>query len=300
MTYSIVARDPETGALGVGVETHQPSVGAIVPWVKAGVGAVATQSFANIAFGPQALSLLETGLPPERALAAIIAGDDMPGRRQVAILAAGGAAAVHTGENCIPFAGHRIGEGYAVQANMMARDTVPDAMATAFEGASGHLAQRMLAALDAAQAEGGDIRGSQSAAILVRTPGHEGDFHWDLRVDNDPKPLAKLRDLVNIRLAGRILDLVTEGAGGLAEDPAERLRLFEAAFARADRLAPSDEQTFWYAVSGLAQTLGENERAVDLLDGLFSRAPQWRDLLARLELPGIEELKDQAAPSPGP
>jgi uncharacterized Ntn-hydrolase superfamily protein len=291
MTYSIVARDAETGALGVGVETHQPSVGAIVPWIRPGVGAVATQSFVNIAFGPQGLALLESGLPPERALAAMIAGDDMPGRRQVAVLAASGQVAVHTGEHCIPFAGHRVGEGYSVQANMMLKDTVPGAMAAAFEDASGHLAQRILAALDAAQAEGGDIRGCQSAAILVRAPGHDLDFHWDLRVDNDPKPLAKLHELVNIRLAGRVLDLVTEGGSALAEDQAERLRLYQAAFERADRLAPSDEQTFWYAVTGLAQALGENERAMDLLDPVFARAPQWRELLMRLELPGIEALK---------
>jgi uncharacterized Ntn-hydrolase superfamily protein len=223
MTYSIVARDPESGALGVGVQTHQPGVGAIVPWVKPGVGAVATQSFVNIAFGPQGLALLESGLPPERALAAIVAGDNMPARRQVAILAASGEGAVHTGDNCIPFAGHRIGEGYSVQANRMLKDTVPDAMAAAFEGATGNLAQRILAALEAAQAEGGDIRGSQSAAILVRTPGHELDFHWDLRVDNDPKPLSKLRELVNIRLAGRVLELVTEAeraGGGQGRAPA--------------------------------------------------------------------------------
>jgi uncharacterized Ntn-hydrolase superfamily protein len=105
MTYSIVARDPESGALGVGVQTHQPAVGAIVPWVKPGVGAVATQSFANIAFGPQGLALMESGLPPERALAAMIAGDDMPGRRQVAVLSASGEVAVHTGGQCIPFPG---------------------------------------------------------------------------------------------------------------------------------------------------------------------------------------------------
>ncbi|MGH2609253.1 MAG: DUF1028 domain-containing protein, partial [Tepidiformaceae bacterium] len=276
--------------LGVGVQTHQPGVGAIVPWIRPGVGAVATQSFVNIAFGPQGLALLESGLPPERALAAIVAGDDMPARRQVAILAADGSAAVHTGDNCIPYAGHRVGEGYSVQANMMLKDTVPDAMAGAFEAATGNLAQRILAALEAAQAEGGDIRGSQSAAILVRTPGHELDFHWDLRVDNDPKPLAKLRELVNIRLAGRVLELVTEGGSTLAEDKAERLKLYEAAFERADHLAPHDEQTFWYALS-LAQRLGENERAMDLLDGVFARAPQWRELLMRLDWPDLAALK---------
>jgi uncharacterized Ntn-hydrolase superfamily protein len=294
MTYSIVARDPESGALGVGVQTHQPAVGAIVPWVKPGVGAVATQSFANLAFGPQGLALMESGLPPERALAAMIAGDDMPGRRQVAVLAASGEVAVHTGGQCIPFAGHRIGEGYSVQANMMARDTVPDAMAAAFEGASGHLAERILAALDAAQAEGGDIRGSQSAAILVRSPSNPLDFQWDLRVDNDAQPLAKLRDLVNIRRAGAALGVVDESHPSLPADAGERLRAFEAAFERANGHASSDEQTFWYAVRGLAP-LGENERALELLAPVFERSPQWRELLMRLELEGIDGLKGLAA-----
>jgi len=128
MTYSIVARDPQSGALGVGVQTHQPSVGAIVPWVKAGVGGVATQSYANPNFGPQGLALLQTGLDPEHTLAALLAGDTDPEVRQVAIVDAAGHVAVHTGSACIPFAGHRTGEGYSVQSNMMLNDTVPGAM----------------------------------------------------------------------------------------------------------------------------------------------------------------------------
>ena len=111
MTYSIVARDPATGALGVGVQTHQPAVGAIVPWVKAGIGAIATQSFANINFGPQGLALLESGLDAPRTLAALIAGDDLPARRQLAVLDASGQVAVHTGDQCIPYAAHVTGDG---------------------------------------------------------------------------------------------------------------------------------------------------------------------------------------------
>ncbi|MGE5597424.1 MAG: DUF1028 domain-containing protein [Hyphomicrobiales bacterium] len=292
MTYSIVARDPETGELGVGVQTHQPSVGAIVPWVKAGVGAVATQSFANIAFGPQALSLLESGLPADRALAAILAGDDAPAVRQVAVVDAAGRVAVHTGDACIPHAGHRTGEGYSVQANMMARDTVPDAMAEMFEATKGRLAVRIVAALEAAEVEGGDIRGRQSAALLVRAPGRDLDHRWDLRVDNDPEPLAKLRELMAIRLAGQALDLVTEGGAALSGDPAERLQLARSAFRRATELAPSDEQTFWFAVRTLGQ-LDELDEAVAVLEPLFARAPNWKELLLRLPMPDVAPLQER-------
>ena len=165
---------------------------------------------------------------------------------------------------------------------MMLKDTVPDAMAEAFEASSGHLAQRILAALDAAQAEGGDIRGSQSAAILVRRAGKRLDHQWDLRVDNDPMPLAKLRELVNIRAAARVL--------ALAEKDASREAL-EAAFAEANRIAPGDEQTFWFAVTGLYQAHGDVDGALAHLRPIFARAPQWEELLLRLEAPGLEKLK---------
>lgn len=277
MTYSIVARDPLTGELGVGVQTHQPCVGAIVPWVRAGVGAVATQSFANIAFGPQALALLESGLDATRALAAIIAADHMPGRRQVAVIAATAAPAVHTGDNCIPFAAHQVGEHYSVQANMMLTDRVPPAMAKAFESATGLLAVRILRALEAAQGEGGDIRGSQSAAILVRAPGPLSST-WDLRIDNDPAPLAKLGQLVDIRLATARLDF--EGK----QEPSAMLAAYEGAHA----LNPWDEQTFWFAIDSLA---GYPDRAAELLAPLFERAPQWLELLHRLDMPGAQPLK---------
>lgn len=286
MTYSIVARDPATGALGVGVQTHQPAVGAIVPWVKFGVGAVATQSFANINFGPQGLALLESGLDAKRALAAILAGDDLEQRRQVAIIDNSGAAAVHTGSDCIPFASHVVGNGYSTQANMMTNDGVPEAMAGAFEAAPGPLANRIMAALDAGQAAGGDIRGSQSAAILVREPGPLSST-WDLRIDNSTEPLVELRRLLNIRRAGQLLSPAQIGESTPVE-------VAKSAYAEANRLYPSDEHTFWFAVNTLT-SLGKEGEAIDMLEMLFLRAPQWRELLLRLTLPGALALKPRFA-----
>ena len=282
MTYSIVARDPETGELGVAVQTHQPAVGAIVPWVKAGVGAVATQSFANINFGPQLLALLETGLEAQPALNAVIAADSMPGRRQVAVIAANGESATHTGDACIPFAAHRAGPNYSVQANMMLTDRVPAAMAAAFEASAGPLALRLLVALQAAQTEGGDIRGCQSAAILVRGPG-ELSSTWDLRIDNDAEPLRKLSELVDIRRAGILMAAPQDGS-------APDIEVLFARYEEAMLLAPSDEQTFWFGVRSLS-AVGEVERALAVLEPLFARAPEWRELLHRLEMPEAEALK---------
>ncbi|GBD24523.1 hypothetical protein HRbin29_02201 [bacterium HR29] len=287
MTYSIAAHDAETGELGVGVATHQPCVGAIVPWVEPGVGAVATQSFVNPSFGPQALALLRHGLDAPRALAAVLAADDRPEVRQVAIVDATGKSAVHTGEACIPYAGHRTGPGFSVQANMMLRPTVPDAMAEAFAAAQGPLALRILAALEAAEAEGGDIRGRQSAAIVVRRTASASDYRWNLRVDNDPEPLAKLRELAAIRLAGALEEEFEEAQSG---SPEERLARARAAYAEARAIHPSDEQSFWYAVMALAP-LGAEEEAAAVLAPLFERAPHWRELLHRLSFGGLEGLK---------
>lgn len=280
MTYSIVARDPMTGDLGVGVQTHQPSVGAIVPWVKGGVGAVATQSFANIHFGPRSLALLDLGLPPDKVLSAILAADDMVGLRQVALIDATGNTAAHTGDRCIPFAGHVQGADFSAQANMMANAGVPEAMAEAFTATEGHLSVRILAALDAAEALGGDIRGRQSAAILVRGPG-ELDFTWDLRADLSPAPLDDLRKLVNIRLAAALLP--EEGTAGTFEEAM-------AAFGRARELDPSDEPIFWFSTGRLVE-LGKLEEGAQLLRPLFERAPQWEELLRRLELPRAKIMR---------
>lgn len=281
MTYSIVALDAQTGALGVGVQTHQPAVGAIVPWVKPGVGAVATQSFANINFGPRALALMEHGLPADRALAAIIASDDLPARRQVAVIDADGRAAVHTGDGCIPYASHVVGERFSAQANMMANEGVPEAMAAAFTATAGPLAVRIMAALEGGQAQGGDIRGSQSAAILVRAPGRL-DYTWDLRIDNSSDPLGELRRLVNIRVAGSLIEAVSTAT------PYEEAM---AAYRQASSLYPSDEQTFWFALEALT-AMGRADDAAALVRPVFERAPQWRELLRRLDLPGSAELRE--------
>ena len=280
MTYSIVAFEPETGALGVGVQTHQPCVCSIVPWVEPCVGAIATQSFANINFGPQGLAMLGTGLDAPRTLAALIAGDDMPGRRQVAVIDGSGVAAVHTGDECIPFAGHVVGTNFSTQANMMTSEGVPEAMATAFRASSGYLAERILAALDAGQAAGGDIRGSQSAAILVHLPGPRSAT-WDLRIDNSRTPLEELRALVNVRVAAATLAAVA---------PDAELDELRAAFRRANALYPSDEQVFWFALNTLAAR-GFLDEAVSDLASLFARAPQWKELLRRLRLPGVDVVQ---------
>jgi uncharacterized Ntn-hydrolase superfamily protein len=279
MTYSIVARDPHTGDFGVAVQTHQPAVGAIVPWARSGLGAVATQAFANVRFGPRALALLETGLSAAETLAAILAPDDLRERRQVAIVDAAGVVAAHTGTACIPFAGHVVGEGFSCQANMMANPGVPEAMAAAFTAATGHLAARLLDALDAAQELGGDIRGQQSAAILIQ-PAAGFDYRWDLRVDDSPHPLEDLRRLVSIRLADALLPGPDHAA-----DPHTAL----AALDRALALNPSDETTFWFAVRVLAPA-GHLEASTGLLAPLFARAPHWRGLLDRLDGPGFEAV----------
>src|SRR5690242_10429932 len=166
-TFSIVARDPKTGDLGVAVQSHWFAVGANVAWVEAGVGAVATQSFTEVSYGPRGLALMRDGVAGPDAMAQLVAQDQQSAVRQLGFVDAQGRAAAHTGARCIPYATHHVGNGYTVQSNLMGNDKVVPAMATAFEAAQGDLADRMMAALDAAQAVGGDLRGCQSAAIKV-------------------------------------------------------------------------------------------------------------------------------------
>ncbi|HJN91785.1 MAG TPA: DUF1028 domain-containing protein [Dehalococcoidia bacterium] len=253
MTYSIVALDRETGDLGVGVQTHQPSVGAIVPWVSPGVGAVATQAMANIDLGPRSLALMERGLDAEHALGAVLAADSGAAIRQLGVVDASGTAVAHTVDDTLHYAEHHVGDGFCAQANMMLSSGVPAAMAAAFEAtasehSAGLLAERILTALEAGEAAGGDIRGMQSAAILVRpADASHVEYHWDLRVDNDPAPLVALRGLLHLRLADRIID-AAEAAAKAARDAgtptAELLSSANKAFSNAEALYSSDEQTF--------------------------------------------------------
>lgn len=194
MTYSIVARDPDTGQLGVAVQTHQPSVGALCPFAEADVGAVATQSIVEPAYGPRGLDAMRGGESAPEALPRLTAADEQRALRQVAFVDAEGRVAAHTGERCIAHAGHVIGDGFSCQANMMRDPGVPEAMAAAFTASTGDLAHRMLAALDAGQAAGGDIRGMQSAALIVVG----GATRLDRRVDDHREPLTELRRLVDL------------------------------------------------------------------------------------------------------
>ena len=291
MTYSIVARDPETGELGVGVQTNRPTVGAVVPWVEPGIGAVATQSRANVSFGRQALDLMRTGLDAPAALRAVLAGDDEPEVRQVGVIDAAGNTAAHTGGSCIPEYSTVQGDDYSAQANMMLNPGVPEAMAAAFESLPGALVDRILSALNAAQAAGGDIRGMQSAAILTSTPpagpgeplvGVPPAGRWDLRIDNSKDPLGEIRALK---------DLIAAELSMREPEANESLVGAQAAYAAAANLSPSDELTFWYGVRNLTLELEEYDQAAKILEPLFTRAPQWKELLHRLpDLPADSPL----------
>ncbi|HEY6122495.1 MAG TPA: DUF1028 domain-containing protein, partial [Pyrinomonadaceae bacterium] len=235
-TFSIVARDPQTGELGVAVQSHWFSVGPIVPWAEAGVGAVATQSFVDPSYGRNGLDLMRTGKSAPDALKELLAKDEAREVRQVAMIDTQGRVDAWTGKNDIQAAGHKVGQNYSVQANLMLNEKVWPAMAEAFESAKGDLAERMLAALDAAQAVGGDIRGRQSAAIIVVTGKPTGqpwkDRIFDLRVDDSPQPLQELRRLVTLQRAYNHMN-----AGDLAvekKDNEGALREYSAA----ERLVP--------------------------------------------------------------
>ena len=206
-TYSIVARDPATGEMGVAVQSHWFSVGSIVTWAEAGVGVVATQSLVEPAYGPKGLELMRQGVPAAKALEQLVAADTGRNGRQVAMIDATGAVDAYTGPGAIAAAGHHVGAQYSVQANMMGKPTVWPAMAKAFEAATGSLADRLVAALEAAEREGGDVRGRQSAALVIVKAKGSGkpwvgaDRVYDLRVDDHPQPVAELKRLVRLQKA---------------------------------------------------------------------------------------------------
>lgn len=282
-TYSIVARDSVTGDLGVAVQSHWFSVGALVPWAEAGVGAVATQSFVDPAYGPLGLELLRAGKPAEQALAGLLAADPGKDVRQVAIVDARGGVAVHTGTKCIAGAGHVTGRGSAVQANLMERETVWPAMARAFESARGTLADRMLAALEAAEAEGGDIRGRQSAAILIVRGQSTGrpwaDRLMDLRVEDHPEPLRELRRLMGIHRAYEHMNL-----GDIAVERGDHAAALRE-YAAAERLQPDNiEMKFWHAVSLV--NMGRLREALPIFRSCFANDTRWATLVPRLPASG--------------
>ena len=278
-TYSIVALDAETGQLGVAVQSHWFSVGTVVPWAKAGIGAVATQSIAEPSYGPKGLTLMEQGIPADEALKSLLAKDLGENVRQVAMVDARGNVGVHTGSRCISYAGHLTGKNYSVQANIMAKSTVPAAMSQAFEKTGGNLAERMLAALDAAEAEGGDLRGRQSAAMLVVSGEPTGD-PWtdrivDLEVADHEDPLKELRRLLRISQAYRHAQRGDEYLEKNEMDSALQ------EYSAATKFYPENpELPFWTAVT-LAQT-GELQKALPIFKDVFSRNQNLRELVPRI------------------
>lgn len=279
MTYSIVARDKKTGEFGVAVQSHYFQVGPVVPWALAGVGAVATQAQVNRSYGPLGLELLRAGYSAEQALKALTAGDPHADLRQCAIVDAAGNVAAHTGAKCIPAAGHLVGDGFSCQANLMEKDTVWAAMAAAYQGTDAPLAERLMAALDAAEAEGGDIRGRQSAAMLVVSGAGTGrpweDRIIDLRVEDDAEPLHELRRLLRIRLAydaDSEADSLDEGGDPVAA-AAKRRDAFE--------LAPENvELRFW---AGLAMAKSNDlDGGCALIAEAVRQDGRWLETVRRL------------------
>lgn len=284
MTFSIVARNEKTGQLGVAVQTHWFAVGAICPWIEAGVGAVATQSMVEISYGPKSLDLLRKGISPREALDLLLSEDKDQRLRQVAIIDAQGRIAVHTGECCIQAAGHVSGNGFSIQANMMKNDSVWPAMEKAYLSAEGDLANRMLAALMAAQTAGGDIRGKQSAAMLV-AKGEKDNEPWrhviiNLRVDDHPEPLKELERLLNINNA---FELMNEGDALLAKNLSQAAR---EKYSLAAVMAPDlEELPFWQAVT-LADT-GKLEESLLIFKTVFQKNKDWAELVRRLPSAGL-------------
>lgn len=259
------------------VQSHWFGVGPIVPWARAGVGAVATQSVAEPAYGPRLLDRLAGGEVPHDALAAELAGDPQARYRQVAVVDARGRTASHTGEGCIAFAGDARGEGFSAQANMMASPEVWPAMAQAFDAASGPLARRLLAALHAAEAHGGDVRGRQSAALLVvPAAGEPWRTAVDLRVDDDAEPLAELDRLLDLHDAYELATVGDDLTGKGLHDEAGR------AYAAASALAPGNHELLFWAGLAAAQA-GDMPLALERVRGAIALRPAWRDLLGRLE-----------------
>ncbi|MFL5845748.1 MAG: DUF1028 domain-containing protein [Solirubrobacteraceae bacterium] len=275
-TYSIVAHDPATGEMGVAVQSHWFSVGSVVPWTRAGVGAVAVQSVPDPATGVRILDRLEAGEAPAEALAAELAGDEHAAFRQIAVVAADGRVAAHTGESCMDHAGDVVGDGFTCQANIMASERVWGAMAEAFPQASGSLAHRLLAALDAAEAAGGDIRGRQSCSITVApAQGEPWRRTVDLRVEDAPEPLEDMRRLLDVHGA---YALATEG-----DDLVSEGRLDEAGekFRQAAGLAPDNhELLFWSGMS--AFQAGQPEAGLEQVRRAIEQQPGWAELLPRL------------------
>jgi len=285
-TYSIVARDPKTGEMGVAVQSHWFSVGSVVSWAEAGVGAVATQSLVDPAYGPLGIELMRTGRAAPDALAGLIASDKGSDVRQVAMIDAEGRVAAHTGDKCIAAAGQVVDEEhqFSVQANLMTDDRIWPAMAQAYRESDGDLADRLVAALEAAQSAGGDIRGRQSAALVIVAAESTGkpwvDRRFDLRIEDHPTPVAELKRLVRLQRA-----YLHMNAGDLAIEHADFAKASRE-YAAAQELAPDIvEIPFWHAVTLAASD--QVDASLPIFRSVFAREPVWAELVPRLVPSGI-------------
>jgi len=281
-TYSIVARDSATGEIGVAVQSHWFSVGPLVPWAEAGVGAVATQSFVDPRYGPLGLDLMRTGRSAPEALRALVSSDGDSAVRQVAMIDAQGRVAAFTGARAIRAAGHHTGKQYSVQANLMEKPGVWPAMARAFESTKGDLAERLLAALEAAEREGGDIRGRQSAAMIVVGPTSTGrpwaDRRIDLRIEDHPAPVTELRRLVTL---ARVYQKLNEGDEWVTKNDMPRaVEAYGAATSLLPDAATNGEAVFWTGIS-LANAKRVDE-AIPYLRRAYAADRRWAELVTRL------------------
>ncbi|MCX8056370.1 MAG: DUF1028 domain-containing protein [Ignavibacteria bacterium] len=289
-TYSIVARDEETGELGVAVQSHWFSVGSIVSWAEAGVGAIATQSFVNVSFGPEGLRLLKEGKNAVEVLDELISKDEGRDFRQLAIIDANGNVATYTGTKCIEFAHHQIGKNYSVQANMMLNDKVVPAMAEAFEKSKGPLAERLLEALKAAQKAGGDIRGQQSASLLVVRGKSTGKI-WedrliDLRVEDHPQPVKELERLLKLYRAYEHMN-----KGDLAIEKGDEESALREYGAACNMFPENLEMKYWYAVSLV--NINKFEEAKPLFMFVFKRDKNWIELTKRIVKNGLLKVDEK-------
>jgi len=300
VTYSIVARDPETGRFGVAVQSHFLGVGPVVPWLEAGVGAIATQASVNISSGPIGLEMLRAGQTAAEVVASLTGGDERSAIRQLGVVDAAGLAAAHTGGECIPACGHHLGEGYTVQGNLLERETCWPAMADAYETglARGEpFVERLLLALEAAEREGGDVRGRQSAAIMV-VDGEVRPTRWrgrlwggrlmDLRIEDHADPVPELRRIVTLQLAYDLSDDDGEAARA-GTSAAER-------YAQARQLAPDAyELVFWRGVE--LATAGDVEAGRRELQIAFAADRRWRTTLQHLADAGRDGVTPELAAS---
>lgn len=290
-TFSIVARDTVTGEMAVGVQSHWFSVGSIVSWGKSGVGVVATQSFVNPAYGPQGIQLMEEGNSAEEALENLVSKDNGKDVRQVAMLDSNGNSAAFTGDKCIREAGHFIGDNFSVQANMMLNNKVVPAMRKAFEeNGNLPLAERVVKVLQAAQKAGGDIRGKQSAALIV-VGANKVEDPWldklvDLRVDDHQNPLEELERLLNVHNAYQHMN-----KGDLAVEHGD-MKLALQEYGAAEKLFPENlEMKYWTAIAMASN--GQLEDSLPIFKAIFKKDNNWRELTKRLPESGLLELPEQ-------